>query len=251
MNVESEDRQAKVAPPKTSREETAAQLAHAAAAHVNGRQATNVAAPPVNVVGPAPPNVPRPQVPVQQQMQQQYIQQQVAARAQAPQIRGPAPRLPGPPQANIRFPVDPYRPPMPPQVQTAPNPNYNQSNNNELFNDDDEVPSLNQEEQHRDAEKILDAFERFYLNRGKNSATPMKVKFIPEDSNSNSKSANYFYHGNTNNNNNRHYSTSKQSRSQSSSSSSSSSSESMYSSSPVSSRRSAYDNDHRKMVIVT
>lgn len=139
------------------------------------------------------------------------------------------------------------------------NPNYNQSNNNELFDDAGvEVDPSNrvpQDEENRSAEKILDAFERYYLQNGKSSTAPMKVKFIPEANPKLNSS-----HGNMNNNNNNHQhptvpSTSSQQhrRSQSSSSSSSSSSysssESIYSNSPISSRRSNYDNNLRATVI--
>jgi len=141
-------------PSKSSREETAAQLAHAAAAHVNARQQV-----------PPPP-------PVQQQQQQQYSYQQGGFPPQPHQVRGPAPRLPLP--VN-----DPYQ-----------QRNFNQSNNNELLDNNEERRNR------RSADKILDAFERFYMTKA--TTTPMKVKYIPEDNNSN-------HQRNTNNNNNNNY----------------------------------------------
>lgn len=56
------------------------------------------------------------------------------------------------------------------------NPNFNQSNNNDLvFENDDE------DEDEDGAEKILDAFERSYLSRLEAKKQPMKVKYIPKD----------------------------------------------------------------------
>ncbi|UJR22060.1 hypothetical protein I4U23_025128 [Adineta vaga] len=56
--------------------------------------------------------------------------------------------------------------------------NLNQSNNNEIY--------TNVGERHnRSAEKILDAFERFYKNIGRSSTTPVKVKYIPGETNCN------------------------------------------------------------------
>ena len=169
-----------------------------------------------------------------------------------------------PMQGNIRYPVDPHRQ-GPPVQQVAPhqptvNPNYNQSNNNELFDDPESdergVNVLHQEEQNRSAEKILDAFERFYVHSGKSSSAPMKVKFIPENNNSHSNIKHPVYPqgniNNNNNNNNVHPPPSQQLCRQSSSSASSSSyssSESLYSNSPISSRRSTYDNNNRTTVM--
>ena len=93
---------------------------------------------------------------------------------QPQQIRGPAPRFPGP--GNVRHPTD--------LVQQR---NVNQSNNSELVDDEEERRNR------RSADKILDAFERFYMT--KSTTAPMKVKYIPEDSNS-------IHQRNTNNNNN-------------------------------------------------
>jgi hypothetical protein len=137
---------------KSSREETAAQLAHAAAAHVNARQ----------------------QVPPPPPVQEQYSYQQGGFPLQQQQIRGltPRPSFPG----NVHHPNDPYQ-----------QRNFNQSNNNELMDKNDERRNR------RSADKILDAFERFYMT--KSTTTPMKVKYIPEDNNSN-------HQRNTNNNNN-------------------------------------------------
>ncbi len=140
---------------KTSREETAAQLAHAAAAHVNARQQ----------VPPPPP-----------------VQQQEGFSPQTQQIRGPASHLPV--GVNIRYPNESY------QQRDIFNSNYNQSNNNEILDNNEERRNR------RSADKILDAFERFYMN--KSTTTPMKVKYIPEENNSN-----HFQQRNTNNNNNR------------------------------------------------
>ena len=123
------------------------------------------------------------------------------------------------------------------QQHNVSNPNYNQSNNNELFDEEDEEDDDQHEEETRSAEKILDAFERFYLHRGKPSTVPMKVKYIPEDNNSNAKRSQYHSQDNTH----RYRSTSR-------SHSSSSSSDSIYSRSPISSRRSIYDNNHRQAV---
>lgn len=89
------------------------------------------------------------------------------------------------------------------------NPNFNQSNNNELL--DNSEPRRN-----RSVEKILDAFERFYMKEGKSTTIPMKVKYIPEDSNT------IPYRQRNTNNNNRHRSTSRSSQKSTSSSSSSS-----------------------------
>ncbi len=65
-----------------------------------------------------------------------------------------------------------------PQHRTTTDSNYNYSNNNEIITN-------SEERYNRSAEKILDAFERFYRNIGKTPAAPMKVKYIPEDNNSN------------------------------------------------------------------
>jgi hypothetical protein len=100
------------------------------------------------------------------------------------QIRGQAPRFPVP--GSIRYPNDPY------QQHNIFQSNYNQSNNNELFD-------KHEERRHRrSADKILDAFERVYMN--KTTTTPMKVKYIPEEYNSNHQQRNT---NNNNNNNNR------------------------------------------------
>ncbi|CAF3040182.1 unnamed protein product [Rotaria sp. Silwood2] len=249
---------------KNTREETAAQLAHAAAARFNSRQGfvdippqqqAPVPAPvPTQIppVVPAPASVPAPPPPVPQvgrtqlnSQQQQFIYQQGVLPPQGQQIRGPPPRFPA--VGNIIYPGDPYQQQQQQQQQfinphqrVLPNQNYNQSNNNELFDDDEEEDERRQQEkQNRSAEKILDAFERFYINRGKPTTVPMKVKYIPEDNNSNQKYSNY-YHQRKTNNNNRYRSTSRRSRS------STSSSESIYSNSPSFSRRSLYDNNHRK-----
>ena len=145
---------------------------------------------------------------------------------------------------NIRYPNDPYQQQQPQQQRNPPNPNYNQSNNNELYeNGDDDDERRKQDEQNRSAEKILDAFERFYVNRGQPTTVPMKVKYVPEDINSNHQRSNP-QQRNTNNNNNRYRSTSRQTRS----SSSSSETDSIYSNSPLSSRRSLYDNHQQKSV---
>jgi len=90
--------------------------------------------------------------------------------------------------------------------------------------------------------KILDAFERFYVNCGKPTTVPMKVKYIPEEMNSNYKRSNYYQQRNTNNNN-RCRSISRESNS------SLSESKSIYSNSPLSSRRSFYDNCQQKSTI--
>ena len=248
-------------------------MALAAAAQINTRQGVSgpVAPPPPlpqqhqqqqrpqHMSGPPPPPGPqgirpqgiRPQIP----NQQQFLYQQGVLPPQGQQIRGPAPRAVGP--GNIRFPIDPYQQQLqqqqqqqfinPPQQRQAPNPNYNQSNNNELYdqsdNDGDDFGRRTQDEQSRSAQKILDAFERYYVNHGKTASVPMKVKYIPEEMNSNSKHFNSFQQRNTNNNN-RHRSSSRRS----SSSSPSSESNSIYSNSPVSSRRSFYDNHQSNTV---
>lgn len=56
--------------------------------------------------------------------------------------------------------------------------NINQSNNNEIYTN---VGERN----NRSAEKILDAFERFYKNIGRSSTTPVKVKYIPGETSCN------------------------------------------------------------------
>jgi hypothetical protein len=73
------------------------------------------------------------------------------------------------------------------------NPNHNQSNNNDII--ETNVNRRQHDEQSRSAEKILDAFERFYINRTGLTSVPMKVKYIPEDYSIDSKQRN------TNNNN--------------------------------------------------
>ena len=74
------------------------------------------------------------------------------------------------------------------QQQNVLNSNYNQANNNELFGHD-------RQRRNRSAEKILDAFERIYMNNRKASVTSLKVKYIPENKNSS-----YYHQRNTNNN---------------------------------------------------
>lgn len=140
--------------PKSAREETAAQLAHAAAAHVNARQ----------------------QIPPPPPVQGQYVYPQGG-------FRGPPPPH-FPPAGNVHYPHDPYQ--QPPQH------NFNQSNNNEL-------PDHNGERRHRrSADKILDAFERFYMT--KSTTAPMKVKYIPEDNHHS-----HHQRNSNNNNNNNNY----------------------------------------------
>jgi len=163
--------ESKPPPAKGSREETAAQLAHAAAARVNGRQ----------------------QVPPPPPVQQQYFYQQGGFPPQQQQFAGLAPNFPV--AGNIRYPNDPY------QQHNIINPNYNQSNNTEILNNKEERRNR------RSADKILDAFERFYMN--KSTTTPMKVKYIPEENNSNNQ------RNTNNNNNNRDRSTSQSSSSSS------------------------------------
>ena len=90
------------------------------------------------------------------------------------QIRGPVPRPPFP--GNVYLPNDPYQ-----------QRNFNQSNNTEIMDKQEERRNR------RSADKILDAFERFYMT--KSTTAPMKVKYIPEENNSN-------HQRNTNNNNN-------------------------------------------------
>jgi hypothetical protein len=149
-----------------------------------------------------PPPVPRQQIPVQQQ----NLQQQGGFPVQGQQIRGPAPRLPV--GGNIQYPGDPYYQ----QQRNLPNPNYNQSNNNELFDDD-----VDERRKQDSAEKILDAFERSFVNHGRSAIIPIKVKFIPEENNSNPKQLNHQQQQrNMNNNNNRYRSTSRRSNSSSS-----------------------------------
>ncbi|CAF4740346.1 unnamed protein product [Rotaria sp. Silwood1] len=247
------------------REETPAQLVHEAAAHVSNRQgfvgvplqqqapATVPAPTQASVPAPAPVPVPIPAPPPpvsqvgrtqlsSQQQQQQFLYQQGVLPPQGQQIRGPPPRFPA--AGNIVYPSDPYQQQqfVNPHQRVLPNQNYNQSNNNELYDNDDDEDNeerRQQDKQNRSAEKILDAFERFYINRGKPTTVPMKVKYIPEDNNSNRKYSNHYHQRNTNNNN-RYRSTSRQSHI------SSASSESIYSNSPSFSRRSLYDNNHRK-----
>ncbi|CAM2706722.1 unnamed protein product [Rotaria socialis] len=261
-------------PAKPTREETAAQLAHAAVAHLNNRQGFVGGSAQQHVSGPPPPP-PAPQIGRSQlpNQQQQYIYQPGVLPPQGQQNLGPRPRLP-PGTGNVVYQGDPYQQQQQiinPNQRNMANQNYNQSNNNELFgnddnddadadddddeeeeeeedddddDDDDDVDNderRQQLEQSRSAEKILDAFERFYVTRGKSSATPMKVKYIPEDNNSNQPRLNHQQLNTNNNNNNRYCSSSRQSHS-----SSSSSSESIYSNSPSISRHSIYDNTHRK-----
>ncbi|CAF0960450.1 unnamed protein product [Rotaria sordida] len=237
---------------KSTREETAARLAQAAAAHVNSRQGFTGVSPQqqqqqqqqqqASVPAPPPPvsQVGRTQLSNQQQ---QFLYQQGVLPPQGQQIHGPSPHFPG--AGNIVYSGDPYQQQqqqfIDPHQRILPNQNYNQSNNNELYDDDDddEAEHRQREGQSRSVEKILDAFERFYINRGKPTTVPMKVKYIPEDNNSNQKYIKHYHQRNTNNNN-RYHSTTRQNRS------SSSSSESIYSNSPSLSRRSLYDNNHRK-----
>ena len=56
--------------------------------------------------------------------------------------------------------------------------NTNQSNNNDLYTN-------TSDRNNRSAEKILDAFERFYKNIGRSSTTPVKVKYIPGEASCN------------------------------------------------------------------
>lgn len=67
--------------------------------------------------------------------------------------------------------------------------NQNQSNNNETY-------THIGDRSNRSAEKILDAFERFYKNIGRSSTTPVKVKYIPGEV-----SCNHCQQRNVNNNN--------------------------------------------------
>ena len=99
---------------KPTREETAAQLAHAAVAHLNNRQGfVGVQPPQQQVSGPAPPPPPPPtvsqtgrtQLPNQQQ---QYLYQPGVLPPQGQQNLGPAPRLP-PVASNIAYQGDPYQ----------------------------------------------------------------------------------------------------------------------------------------------
>lgn len=299
QNARAAELDVKSVPTKDPREETAAQLAHAAATHVNNRQATvGAAVPPApqlqqvqpqphqvqpqphqvqpqppqvqpqppqlqpqlqqqqqpqQVPGPLPPPAPqvvRPQVPnQQQQQQQQYLYQQGVLPPQGAQNRGPAPRLPGP--GPIHHPTDVYQQLQQqqfvnPQQRPTPNPNYNQSNNNELF-ENEEYEEFEDELERRSAEKILDAFERFYASSGRPTTVPMKVKYIPEEANLIPRRSHNHHQRNTNNNN-RNRSSSRQTRS-SSSSSSSSESQSIYSNSALSSHRSLYDNTQEKSTI--
>jgi hypothetical protein len=247
--AETEGRQGKSSSTKNPREETAAQLAQAAAAHVQNRQGNAGVPTQQQVSGPPPPPVSqavRPQLPNQQQQQHQFLYQQGVLPPQPQQIRGPPPpRLP--PAGNVRYPGDPYQQQQQQQQQQRPipNQNYNQSNNNELSDDDEDADDYyEQEERSRSAEKILDAFEYYYVNHGKPTTVPMKVKFIPEENNSNNNTQfNYHHHQqqNTNNNNNRYRSTSRPSCINSSSV------ESIYSYSPLFSRRSLY-NHHQTSV---
>jgi hypothetical protein len=76
--------------------------------------------------------------------------------------------------ANNHYPNDAYQ-----QLQHIfLSTNYNQSNNNEILDNKEEKRT-------RTAERILDAFERFYINTGRSPLTPIKVKFIPDETNSN------------------------------------------------------------------
>ena len=171
------------------------------------------------------------------------MHQQAVLPPQRQQMRGRAPYFPVP--GNIPYPGDPHQQQQFINQQQqefinthqtyVPNPNYNQSNNNELYDDDDDDEQrYKQEEPNRSAEKILDAFERYYISRGKPTAVPMKVKYIPEENNSNQRRSKH--HQLNTKNNNRYCSTNRQSRTNSSSSES----ESLYSNSS-SSRHSLRD----------
>ncbi|CAF3261511.1 unnamed protein product [Rotaria socialis] len=161
------------APARSSIEETAARLAHAAAAHVQARLQI-----------PPPPPVQHPFVPTPEQ-----------------QLRG----------STVRLPVNDSVPPSNDKNQqqhSSSNLNYNQSNNNEITDG-------TENNHNRSAEKILDAFERFYMKDGKSATNAVKVKYIPEENNTN-------YHRQRNtNNNNKCRSSSRSSQNSSSSSSSS------------------------------
>lgn len=188
------------APAKSSREETAARLAHAAAAHVHARQQ----------IPPPPP-----------------IHTSLAATQEQPQ-RATVTQAPA--NGNSQPSIDTFQP------RSSNNLNQNESNNND-------ASEPNEKKHNRSAEKILDAFERFYMKDGKSTAAPMKVKYIPEESNSN-----YYRQRNTNNNN-RNRSSSRSSQSSSSSSSSSTSSASSASSSTWSSTDGSNQGDtNRKQV---
>ncbi|CAF2621908.1 unnamed protein product [Rotaria sp. Silwood2] len=128
---------------KSSREETAARLAHAAVAHVNARQQL-----------PPPPLL----------KQQDSYQNDVLPKGQVQRL---------PVNGNINHSNDLYQ-----QQRNVANLNYNQSNNNEVLNNNNN----NNEAPHRHSvEKILDAFERVYLKDRKSATTPVKVKYIPEE----------------------------------------------------------------------
>ncbi|CAF1203786.1 unnamed protein product [Adineta steineri] len=120
-----------------------------------------------------------------------------AARVQARQHIPPPPPVQ---HQHVQLPE-----PLPPQSQqmirdlngshpqklmsTDLNNNHNQLNNNEIYN-------LG-ERNNRSAEKILDAFERFYKNIGRSSTSPVKVKYIPGEAN-----CNHCQHRNINTNTN-------------------------------------------------
>ncbi|CAF3851461.1 unnamed protein product [Rotaria magnacalcarata] len=184
------------APAKSSLEETAARLAHAAAAHVNARLQI-----------PPPPPVQHPFVPTPEQ-----------------QRRGSTVRLPV--NGSVSSSSDENQ-----QQRSSSNLNYNQSNNNEITDGTGK-------KHNRSAEKILDAFERFYMKDGKSATNAVKVKYIPEETSTNC-------HRQRNTNNNNQCGSSSRS-SQNSSSSSSSSSSSTWSSAHDSST----GNFNKKKVII-
>ncbi|CAF4953343.1 unnamed protein product, partial [Rotaria sp. Silwood1] len=128
---------------KNSREETAARLAHAAAAHVNARQQY----PP-----PPPPKQQNGILPKQEQ-------QQIRGQVQFLPVNGTIHQLNDSQQRNMT------------------NITYNPSNNNEILNNknnNEAYPHM------RTVEKILDAFERVYMKDRTSAITPVKVKYIPE-----------------------------------------------------------------------
>ncbi|CAF1118792.1 unnamed protein product [Rotaria sordida] len=133
-------------PKKSSREETAAQLAHAAAAHVNARQQF----PP-----PPPPSSSQPKI----------LHQTDVLPAQEQQIRGQIQCLPV--NGNIHHSND-----LQQQRNVA------NLNNNEFHINKDEPRNF------ESVEKILDAFERIYMKDRKTATTPVKVKYIPDEQHS-------------------------------------------------------------------
>ncbi|CAF1006938.1 unnamed protein product [Didymodactylos carnosus] len=178
---DSENRQARNS--KKEREETASKLAHAAAARVNGRGNGN------QQPGPPPPPPPPPT----QQHGNFRPQQQTQGSQNRPDQMPPYVQQPF--QINHRYPSTNMASAFSQHQQQPfqyPNQNYNQSNNNDLVytEDSDELQTDTikrrttrgrdaTQQKDKSAEKILDAFERFYAKNGK-TTVPIKVKYIPE-----------------------------------------------------------------------